>query len=256
MLFKRKIDQDAAPAVNLQQEGAPVIQVSAALTAAINTVDTLLATHRQIEVALTAAKAGRDAASRQLHASTARLVVEESGAALNGDDVDGVARKAHATARDAVEFAEARVTGLDVRSIQSAAAFTEAKRVLAGEWTAWKNHQAEAVVARFEQAMDGFVRELKVVKAASAVLGHSGRLDSILRGIALPDPRRPFMDHASPARLKDWSDLPAASDVNSRLANVAARVLPLIRDLVDGPVTGAEDQQVAVGLVSGLDGGI
>lgn len=256
MLFKRKIDQEAAPAVDLQQEGAPVIHIGAALTAATNTVDALLATHQQIEVAFTTAKAGCDAANRDLHESNARLAVVESGAALNGDDVDRGARKAHAAARDAVEFAEARVTGLEARLIQSAAALSEAKRALAGEWTAWKNEQAEAVVAQFEKAMDGFVCELKVVKAASAVLGHAGRLDSILRGIALPDPHRPFMDHASPARLKDWPDFPAANDVNNRLADVAARVVPLIRDLVDGPVAGAGDQQVAVGFVSGLDGGI
>lgn len=256
MLFKRKIDQEAAPAVDLQREGAPVIQIGAALTAATNTVDALLATHQQIEVAFTTAEAGRDGANRDLHESTARLTVVESGAALNGDDVDRGARKAHAAARDAVEFAEARVTGLEVRMIQSAAAIGEAKRVLASEWTTWKNEQAEAVVSRFEQAMNGFVRELKVVKAASAVLGHSGRLDSILRGIALPDPRRPFMDYASPARLKDWPDLPAASDVNNRLADVAARVLPLIRDLVDGPIAGAGDKQAEAGFVSALDGGI
>ena len=125
-------------------------------------------------------------ANRELHESTARLAVVESGAALNGDDVDRGARKAHAAARDAVEFAEARVTGLEARLIQSAAALSEAKRVLAGEWTTWKNEQAEAVVARFEQAMDSFVRELKVVKAASAVLGHSGRLDEGVKNVALP----------------------------------------------------------------------
>ena len=170
--------------------------------------------------------------------------------------MDSGGRKAHLAARDAVEFAQARVTGLESRLTQSAAALNEAKRVLAGEWTAWKTHQAEAVLERYEQAIDLFIREMKVVKAAAAVLGHAGRLDSVLRGLALPDPRRPFMDRATPARLKDWPELPAARDVNNRLADVAARVVPLIGDLAEAPVAETMETQLAAGLVSGSSGGI
>lgn len=254
-LFNRN-DERAMPAVNPEPDAIPDIQISAALEAAINTVDTLLAAHRQVGTALSGAKAGEENAQRELQDSNARLAAVESGAALNGGEVDSGGRKAHLAARDAVEFAHARVTGLESRLIQSAAALNEAKRVLASEWTAWKAQQAEAMLERYEQALDAFIREMKVVKAAAAVLGHAGRLDSVLRGLALPDPRRPFMDRATPARLKDWPELPAARDVNTRLAHVAARVVPLISDFADAPVAETLETQLPAGLVSGSCGGI
>ena len=93
--------------------------------------------------------------------------------------------------------------------------------------------------------MERFVGELKVVKAAAAVLGHAGRLDSILSGLALPDPRKPYMDHATPARLKGWPEVPGARDLNNRLADVAARVMPLIGNFADVPTPVERDGDAA-----------
>jgi hypothetical protein len=234
-LFNRN-DEQATPAVNQRLDAMPLIQIGAALEAALTNVDSRLATHQQIEVTLTTARTGLEAAQRELHESTARLAVVESGAALEGGDVDRGARKAHVAARDALEFAQARITGLELRLAQSEEALNEARRLLAGEWAAWKARQAESVLERYEQALDLFVHELKVVRAAAAVLGHAGRLDSILHGMALPDPRKPFADRSTPARLNDWPELAAARAVHSGLADIAARVLPLIRDTAVAPV--------------------
>ena len=165
------------------------------------------------------------------------MATVESATALNGRR-RGPGRAQGARSRRAmgVEFAQARVSGLEVRLTQSAAAVAEAKRVLVGEWTTWKNEQAEVVVARFEQAISP-VRP-------RGESGEGGRLpssatpdgwNSILRGLALPDPRKPYMDHATPARLRDWPELPEARDVSSRLGDVGTRVMPLVRDLVDAP---------------------
>lgn len=245
MFFKGKSNEGAAPAVPVLPDVAAEIAISPSLQAAVEHVERLVAAHQQIEAAFSTAKVGQDAAQRELHESTDRLATVESATALNGGETDRGARKAHIAARDAVEFAQARVAGLEARLSQSAAAVAEAKRVLVGEWTGWKNEQAEMVLARFEQAISRFVREVKVVKGAAAVLGHTGRLDSILRGLALPDPRKPYMDHATPARLKDWPEFPEARDVNARLADVATRVIPLVRDLVDAAPASVEEGDAA-----------
>jgi hypothetical protein len=236
MFFKSKSNEGTAPAAPVLPDVAVEIAISPSLQAAVERVETLVAAHQQIEAAFATAEVGQEAAQRELRESTDRLATVESATALSGSDVDRGARKAHVAARDAVEFAQARVTGLEARLSQSAAAVADAKRLLAGKWTAWKNEQAEVALARFEQAISRFVREVKVVKGAATVLGHTGRLDSILRGLALPDPRKPYMDHATPARLKDWPDLPEARDVNTRLADVVARVMPLVRDIVEASI--------------------
>ena len=67
-LFNRN-DGQAAPAVNSGPDAIPDIQISAALEAAINTVDALLAAHRPIDVALAGAKAGEETARRELQDS-------------------------------------------------------------------------------------------------------------------------------------------------------------------------------------------
>ena len=76
--------------------------------------------------------------------------------ALNGGDVDRGARKEHVAARDAVEFAQARAAGLEARLSQSAAALGEAKRILAGEWGAWKMEYPNTLPSDEEHARKQF----------------------------------------------------------------------------------------------------
>jgi hypothetical protein len=137
MFFKGKSNEGAAPAVPVLPDAAAEIAISPSLQAAVEHVEALVAAHQQIEAAFTTAKVDQEAAQRELHESTDRLATVESATALNGGDVDRGARKAHVAARDAVEFARARVTGLEARLSQSASAVAEAKRVLMSEWTAW-----------------------------------------------------------------------------------------------------------------------
>lgn len=241
MFFKNK-SQEMASAVGLEPDDMPgAIQISPSLQAAIDMVRMLDAAHKQIEDAFSAAKAGMETAQRELQESSERLAVVESGTALSGGDVDLSVRKAHLAVRDAVEFATAKVNGLESRWKQSAAALADARAALAGEWEIWTREQAEATLRRYERALDTFIAEAKVVKAAAAALGH--RLNDTVSSLQLPDPRSPHRDLANPARLKVWQDVPAAVELNRELAEVAEKVLPLIRGA--GMPAGSEGRDAA-----------
>jgi hypothetical protein len=236
MFFKGKSNEGAAPAVPVLPDVAAEIAISPSLQAAVERVEMLVAAHQQIEAAFSTAKIGQEAAQRELHGSTDRLATVESATALNGGDVDRGARKAHVAARDAVEFARARVTGLESRLSRSVAALIEGKRALAGEWRNWSVQQADLLRSRYDRAAQVFLDEVATIMAGATVLGsNAGRLNSITRNIHIPHAVDPWRNSANPGHLKD-RNIAEASELAQRLRAVGASVMPLIRDIADAPL--------------------
>ncbi len=246
MLFRRNDTQAAEPAMDVAPVTVPGPQMTVELRNAVEQVEKAVAEQRHVESALSVARANMETAQREIEESNQRLSVAEATAALSTDTAENkTIRKQHLQARDSLEFATARVAGLQTRLREAQSVVIQAKHNLAVAWKTWSGEQAAEVLARYERALESFIDEVKVVRAAAAVLGHAGRLSVVARNLSVPDPHEPYVDHANPSRLKNWSDVPAARDLNERLADVAGRVVPLIQDFVDKPVPVEEANHAA-----------
>lgn len=231
MFFKKRSGQSAAHAAVpiIEPNRAIEFAADASLEAAIGTVQTLLHTHREVQVAYDAASGGLQQAQQEFRDSTDRLARVEAATALGGE-TDRAARKAHLAARDGVEFGQARVSGLKARLDESTVAVAEAKDTLRRAWREWQGRQEKVLIDMYEKALGRFLDEIQGVLAGAAGMAHSNRLRSIVRGLYLPDPSNAFQNLANPTRLKQWETVPAARDLNHKLGEVAARVLPLLGD--------------------------
>ncbi len=244
MFFKKRTAQSAvqaAVAVN-ETNGKIEIDTDAALDAAIGAVQTLLRTHREIQIAYDGANAGLRQAQQEFTESTDRLARVEAASALGGE-TDRAARKAHLANRDALEFADARVRGLKSRLDESIVAVTEAKDALRREWHDWQGRREQALIGTYELALGRFLDAIQEVLAGATGMAHSNRLRSIVRGLYLPDPANAFANLANPTRLKQWEAVPAARDLHQKLGAVAARVLPLIGDDAERTVPAIATEQ-------------
>jgi hypothetical protein len=86
---------------------------SAGAMAVIERAEGAVAQQHRIEQALETARLGLRQAEVELADAQQRLAVTESGAAVGAGDVDKNARKRLVAARDEVDFARARVAGLE-----------------------------------------------------------------------------------------------------------------------------------------------
>lgn len=229
MFFKKRAAHSAVPAAVPVNDANGNIATAAALEAAIVAVQTLLRTHREVQIAYDAAIVGLRQAQQEFTDSTDRLARVEAASALGGE-TDRAARKAHLAARDALEFADARVRGMKSRLDESIVSVTEARDALRREWCDWQSRREQALIEMYEKALGRFLDAIQEVLAGATAMAHSNRLRSIVRGLYLPDPSNAFANLANPSRLKKWETVPAARDLHDKLGAVAARVLPLIAD--------------------------
>ena len=92
------------------------------------------------------ARGGLRQAELELADAQERLAVAESGAAVGAGDVDKNARKRLVAARDEVDFARARVAGLEDWLRVAATAASGAQRDLAVQVRDWKREQASTLI--------------------------------------------------------------------------------------------------------------
>ncbi len=88
-------------------------ELPASLKAVIGRAEGAVAEQHRIEQAMETARGGLRQAELELADAQERLAVAESGEAVGAGDVDKNARKRLVAARDEVDFARARVAGLE-----------------------------------------------------------------------------------------------------------------------------------------------
>ena len=88
-------------------------ELPASLKAVIGRAESAVAEQQRIEQAMETARGGLRQAELELADAQERLAVAESGEAVGAGDVDKNARKRLVAARDEVDFARARVAGIE-----------------------------------------------------------------------------------------------------------------------------------------------
>jgi hypothetical protein len=220
-------------------------ELPASLKAVIERAEGAVAEHRRIEQALETARGGLRQAEVELGDAQQRLAVTESGAAVGAGDVDKNARKRLVAARDEVDFARARVAGLEEHLRVATTAANRAQRDLAVQVHDWTREQASTLIEQvYKPALNVLLDAMRLLAAAGTALGVN-RLLAIPRQAFICDPDNPVRNLANRQRLA-WREDPESLATYERLVALRSVITPLLGEFADGPITrGAEDGDAA-----------
>lgn len=220
-------------------------ELPASLKAAIGRAESAVAEQQRIEQAMETARGGLRQAELELADAQERLAVAESGEAVGAGDVDKNARKRLVAARDEVDFARARVAGLEDWLRVAATAASGAQRDLAVQVRDWKREQASTLIGEvYKPAINTLLDAMRVMTAAGTALGVN-RLLAIPRQAFICDPDDPVRNLANRQRLA-WRDDPESLATYERLVALRSVITPLLGEFADGPIPrGAEDGDAA-----------
>jgi hypothetical protein len=220
-------------------------EIPAQMKAVIARTNTALAEQQNVDRALQTARGALRQAEVEFADAQERLAMAESGAAVGAGDVDKNARKRLVAARDEVDFARARVAGLEEHLRVTTTAANGAQRDLAVEARHWTREQAATIVAEV------YLPAINVVLDAMRLLVATGTALGVNRLLAIPaqaficDPQDPVRNLASRKRLA-WRDNPQAATTYERLSALMAVIRPLLGEFADGPIPrGTEDGDAA-----------
>jgi len=142
----------------------------------------------------------------------ARLSASESEAALATTEPDKAVRRVVTSLRDQIEFATARVSGLEGRTSIANDGVASAKRDLSVCWTRCQRDIATAFFATiYTTAIEEFMAVVNQATALGMAVDASAnsRLLGIARNTVLSDPSSPLQNPANPARRLWHSDAEA-----------------------------------------------
>ena len=220
-------------------------EIPASLKAGIGRAESAIAEQKRIEGALDTARGGLRQAEVELADAQQRLAVTESGAAIGAGDVDRNARKRLVAARDEVDFARARVAGLEEHLRVAMTAANGAQRDLAVQVRDWKREQAATIIEDvYRPALNTLLDAMRILAAAGTALGVN-RLLAIPRQAFICDPDDPVRNLANRQRLA-WREAPESLAMYERLVALRSVITPLLGEFADGPITrGTEDGDAA-----------
>lgn len=220
-------------------------ELPASLKAVINRAEGAVAEQRRIEQALETARASMRQGEVEFADAQERLAVAESGAAVGAGDVDKNARKRLVAARDEVDFAGARVAGLEDWLRAAATAANGAQRDLAVQVRDWKREQASTLIEEvYKPALNTLLDAMRILAAAGTALGVN-RLLAIPRQAFICDPDDPVRNLANRQRLA-WRDDPESLAMYERFVALRSVITPLLGEFADGPIPrGTEDGDAA-----------
>jgi len=216
-------------------------EIPAQMKAVIERTEADIAQRDNAERALDRARGTLRQAEQEYAEAQQKLAVAESGAAVGAGDVDKAARKRLVAARDEVDFARARVAGLEEHLRAATAAANGAQRDLAVQVRDWKREQTATIVAEvYMPAIDAVLDAMRLLVAAGTALGLN-RLLSIPAQAFICDPNDPVRNLASRKRL-GWRDHPESAAAYERLAALMAEIRPLLGEFADGPIPASVEQ--------------
>jgi len=201
-----------------------ILELSPALKTAVEDAHRVAAEQARIEAAMSAARSELTTAEAELEAVRRALASTEAEAALGGQ-TDRQARKNLVAARDQVEFASAKVAGLEERRNAVLEELRQARYKVDIQWRAWSRETAARILDAFYlPLLEEFLAAARLLTAAGSAL-NVGRLVAIARGLFVADPEDPLRNLANPKRSK-WQDDPEAAALYQQIVDVHALVGP------------------------------